>query len=314
MSVTSARVACEMAGSGAAGSGDAGSGAAELRLPCLGALRAADIVAAAARGADAIELVAGDCASCERAAAGPGAVSAAGVARDALAAVGRPVEIAWEWLASAREPTAAGRSGAPSDPGLAMSRRALLGAWRRPARRAVSGMLRDSEPAAAMVARQGVAPAWRRRLELDVLALARPGRPGGRLPLELGLGLPVVEGACDGCGLCALVCPLAALSVSGVNLSCRPGACTACGLCVDVCPTRGLALQSLDWRTIVAAGNAVAWMPTAAPPPGAAASAVAPLPAAAVSAGSLAARAGATDRGIRDYARRPVVRTRAAAE
>jgi ferredoxin len=291
-----ASVTCERAGTlGVASPGPAGS---VLRLPCLGALRAADLVGAVARGAGSVTLIAGDCASCVRVTAGRAAAVLAIAARSALATLGGPATLAWDERPGAgSEPTSAASLPARE----AVTRRELLRAWREPARRAMSGVLRENESAPLRVARQGRAPAWRRRLEADVVTIgAAAGSAGGPLPRELGLGLPTVLGPCDGCGLCAMVCPLAAISVEGSSVVCRPGTCTACGLCVEVCPTRGLAIVDLDSRAIVAAAAQAA----AGAPPMAGAGTSAPelIPVGSVSAASLASRAGSTDRGMRDYA------------
>jgi ferredoxin len=178
----------------------------------------------------------------------------------------------------------------------AVSRRGLFGVWRETARRAVSGVARDAEAVPARVSRQGRAPAWRQRLENDIASLAgRPVSAGGPLPLGLGIGLPLVEGTCDGCGLCALVCPLSALTVAGAGVTCWPGACTACGLCAEVCPTHGLAVRPLDSRIAIVASPATyarAELVTTTSPTG------------------LAARAIAADRSMRDAAHRPAARHR----
>lgn len=280
----------------------AGSSVCELSLPCLGAVRAADLVAAAAVGATEVVLSIADCGSCERGPAGSAGRRAAVVAQRTLGTVGVPVAVEWrEMPAVACERHAGGRTAAP-DPSFAqeaVSRRDLFGAWRGVARRAASEVVRETEAAPEMVARHGQAPRWRQRLEGDVSILGARSGSGGPLPLELGIGLPVVQGTCDGCGLCALVCPLTALTVADGSVACRPGACTACGLCAETCPTHGLAVWALDSRSVI---------PTAS----------LPWPQSehvgATSRTVLAARGESADRGIKEFARHPVARVRAAGE
>jgi ferredoxin len=159
--------------------------------------------------------------------------------------------------------------------------------------------MRETESPASHVAGHGAVPFWRQRLEIDIGTLAAgSGGSGGALPVELGIGLPSVEGTCDGCGLCALVCPFLALSVSEVGVCCEIAACTACGLCADVCPTGGLVLRQVKPGAV----------PAANPPPW-----EWQLPGASASESGLAARAAAADRRIKAATLHPVVRPRAPA-
>jgi MinD superfamily P-loop ATPase len=295
--------------------------AVRLEVPCIGSVRAADIVAAVASGAGTISLLTGECATCDRAPAGTAAPRAATAARATLEIIAVSADVRWCEETDTR-PAAPGRdrergaramdppSGSPADQGRAVtiSRRGLFGYWRRTARRAVSEVARETEATTVRVARQGAAPLWRRRLESDIAGFAANAAApdqlggtsaalpaGGALPLELGIGRPVLEGSCDGCGLCALVCPLGALSVGRGSVACRPGACTACGLCEEICPTHGLIIRELDSRHA---------MPVAVSPRGWSELA------GAVSEPVLADRAVAADRGMRDFALRPGPRSR----
>jgi ferredoxin len=285
-------VCCERAG-GFERARDAGP-AARLVLPCLGALRAADIVAAGARGAGEIQLLAPDCATCDRAPAGLAGASAAAVAVAAFAALGV--------AASVRRVTVPGGPGCsvPLATSLdredSLSRRGLFELWRGRARRTVVEIMRETGSPARHVASQRSVPAWRERLEGDIATLLDRGNGGAEaLPVELGVGLPTVEGTCDGCGLCALVCPFGALAVADTSVSCAPASCTACGLCAGVCPTGGLVL-----RPALPQAAAASNLPRTDRP----------APVMPTSESGLTARAAAADRRMREAARSAAVRSR----
>jgi formate hydrogenlyase subunit 6/NADH:ubiquinone oxidoreductase subunit I len=265
----------------------------ELILPCLAALRSADIVAAAARGAHDLAVCTLECAFCDRASTGGATSEAIDVARVALSALGVPGVV--------RRVTTTGPNGegAPADTARqdrsdVMSRRGFFTRWRNTTRRAAVEVMRDMESPASHVVGHRAVPSWRERLEIDIWTLAaRSGEGAELLSVELGIGLPSVEGTCDGCGLCALVCPFLALSVSEAGVDCKLAACTACGLCVDVCPTDGLVLRQVEPRAVPAA-NPPRWEWQ--------------LPGASASEPGLAARAAAGDRRMKAAALHPVVR------
>lgn len=271
---------------------------AELIVPCLAALRPADLVAAAARGACDLTIGTPECASCDRAATGRAISEAIAVARVALSTLGVPAVV--------RRVTTTGTNGAGAaadavelDRSAVMSRRGLFTRWRNTTRRAAAEVMREIESPASHVVGHGTVPSWRERLENDVGSLtARSGEGAELLPVELGIGLPSVEGTCDGCGLCALVCPFLALSVSEARVSCEAAACTACGLCADVCPTGGLVLHGVGTRAVPAA-NLPRWEWQ--------------LPASSASESGLAARAKAADRSMKAAALHTVVRPRTSA-
>lgn len=291
-----ATVACERSRAAAPPS-EARPVAARLTVPCLGALRPADIVAARARGATELTLLSVDCASCDRASAGAACARSIAVAGTALSALGAPMVI--RHVVGPDGQTGGGEVDASLLEGEALSRRDLFGLWRETARRAAAEVIHETEPAASYVGRGRSVPGWRGRLERDVSALA--GGEGGdaALPVELGMGIPTVRGECDGCGLCALVCPLGALSVAGARVSCLPAACTACGLCAAVCPTGALVIGSARPRRGPADGL-----------PSSASGTHATL----TSEAGLMARAASVDTRIRAAARRPVPRLRAPLE
>jgi ferredoxin len=273
--------------------------AAELILPCLASLRSADLVAAAARGAYDITVSAPECASCGRASTGAASSEAIAVAQVAMVALGLPAVV--------KRLTVADLSGEAAPVGAAgfgrsdtMSRRGLFTQWRNTTRRAAAEVMREMESPASRVLGHRAVPIWRERLETDIWTLAaRSGEGAEFLPVELGIGLPSVEGTCDGCGLCALVCPFRALAVAEAGVSCQTAACTACGLCADVCPTGGLVLHQFEPGGV----------PAASPRPW-----ERQLPGAAASESGLAARAAAADKQMKAAALRAFVRPRAQAK
>jgi ferredoxin len=270
----------------------------ELALPCLAALRSADIVAAAARGARALAFCAPECATCDRASTGAAISEAIAVAQVALSTLGVSAVVR---RVATTSPTGGGAAAdaARLDRSAVMSRRGLFTRWRNTTRRAAAEVMHEMESPASHVVGHRAVPSWRERLEIDISILAASSDVGVEpMPLGFGIGLPSVEGTCDGCGLCALVCPFLALSVSEAGVSCETAACTACGLCTDLCPTGGLMLRR------VAPGA----VPAANPP-----RRELQLPWASASESGLAARAAGTDRSMRAAALQPAVRPRASA-
>ena len=230
-----------------------------LVLPCLGAVRAADLVAACARGATGVRMVAGKCGTCPWSSASNRGDAAVAVARATLALLGVGASIGpVERMAlpgpsgrpAALPPDDGNGAGGDADDGptggtdRALSRRALFGLVRSGARRAATEVARETEDPTARLSRGGRVPRWRARLDDDLRSLATGGAETVPLPLQLGLALPVAGAACDGCGLCVVVCPFHALSVAGAAITCAPGSCTACGVCAEACPPGALVLQT----------------------------------------------------------------------
>ena len=52
----------------------------------------------------------------------------------------------------------------------------------------------------------------------------------------------VDEDACTGCGACAEVCPVDAISVDDVA-KVDSETCTECGTCVDECPVEAISME-----------------------------------------------------------------------
>lgn len=57
------------------------------------------------------------------------------------------------------------------------------------------------------------------------------------LATEFSLQPLIEQGACDGCGRCVLVCPVAALRVDQGKAHVVHGDCDYCGECEAACPT-----------------------------------------------------------------------------
>jgi ferredoxin len=234
-----------------------GVGPGALVLPCLGALRAADLVAACARGATGVRLEAGACGACPWSTASRRADAAVAVARAALALLGVcafiwPIERPAAWGRAGEDPARppdgvdGTRATCSNEPvpvaDRQLSRRALFGLVRSGARRAATEVARETEGAAGRLERGGRVPRWRRRLDDDLRTLAARAASTVPLPTQLGLALPAAGSDCDGCGMCVVVCPFHALSVAGSAVACAAASCTACGVCVEACPSGVLVL------------------------------------------------------------------------
>ena len=208
-------------------------------LPCLGALAAADLVAARAAGATELRLRSGDCATCPSAGAIEQLDRRLEAAIAALEMLGAPLRVTGQ---VADAPMQDRGHAAPRD---AVSRRDFFTFARNRSRRAVLNMLPERRADVAVLHGHSAPPPAHARLLADLEVL----RPAGVAPVELPAGLlPLarisVDPACDGCGLCVAYCPHAALDVEGSLPRLDVRRCTACGLCVEVCPPAAMALDA----------------------------------------------------------------------
>ncbi|MHB1135159.1 MAG: ATP-binding protein [Chloroflexota bacterium] len=195
-------------------------------LPCLGFLDAGLLLALAARLGD-LALDAGPCAACPGAEGLAQAEQATATANAVLAALGGEARVSF-----VRAGTYAG------EPGL--SRRELLGFWRRPAPPTPP---RVPEPSGA-VARGQASRGWLRPPRRALLLQAIGELAGDRTAGTTAAGLPFWEVAlgaeCDGCGMCLTFCPTGALRAERQGgtaaLVFAPEWCLGCDLCAAVCP------------------------------------------------------------------------------
>lgn len=226
---------------------------ATLVLPCLGAVRAGQLMALAAQGADVQVADRGWCETCE-AGCGEGAAAepavhpadvALGAARLWLEAVGAsplPRRV-HEPLPLAQRPAAIPAGSAPAEP---LSRRSFFrAAMERPAGRdktqatPIGGDGRAAYPADR---RQ---PSPERERQLQALQ-AIVGVRGGVVPGEFFAQLHVGSDCCDQ-RLCVALCPTAALTVvedgGEARLQVSGERCIACGVCQRACPEGALQVQ-----------------------------------------------------------------------
>jgi len=83
---------------------------------------------------------------------------------------------------------------------------------------------------------------------------------GALMPIHSTNYIPrIVSGVCNGCGKCANVCPVEAMTVVSANDPHKPNkrkakldedVCLGCGVCTRVCPTKGLWLEARAERVI----------------------------------------------------------------
>ena len=209
--------------------------AATCVVPCLGAVSAADLIAAAAIGIVQVHLLSGDCRECPDAAAEAASHLAVSTAVNTLAALNEPLSVERSRLTGHQPRVTA------SPP--VVTRRGLLGYLARGLERSVVEGVAPSEPERSIktLHRQTAPPVAHRRL-IDDLATIR-SRSAGRaatLPASLPLATVTATSSCDGCGLCVRYCPHGALDLASSAPAADARRCTGCGLCAEVCPVSAL--------------------------------------------------------------------------
>ncbi|MDP2451429.1 4Fe-4S dicluster domain-containing protein [Polaromonas sp.] len=224
-----------------------------LVVPCLGAVRAGQLMALAAQGGDVLVVDRGWCETCEAGCGEGGAAEPAvhpadvalGAARLWLEAVGASPLPQWvqDPLPLAQRPATIPTAPAPAE---TVSRRSFFrAAMEKPAGRDKAGgtpMGGDGRAAYPADRRQ---PSPERERQLQALQ-AVVGVRGGVVPGEFFAQLHVGGDCCDH-RLCVALCPTAALTVSEeggeARLQVSGERCIACGVCQRACPEGALQMQ-----------------------------------------------------------------------
>jgi ferredoxin len=221
---------------------------AALSVGCLGRLEPELLLAAAACGFAAVELVV-DPAACRTCRYSAGAAlweETVTTVRAVLAHLRYPCRIGLV------APSNAGRAGhrQPAAPWHPPAVEAPLYEDRRAFLLTAFGLLRAMLPfAPAEPAAQPPSPQPSRRREILRWAAAHlPGAAQSQMPW--GAAGVRLEAPCHRCGVCEQLCPNGAIRLAEAGLTLDPTRCHACGLCTRVCPTQALRLG--EPRTLAA--------------------------------------------------------------
>jgi len=264
-------------------------------LTCLARLDVSLLLHAFAEGATSVSLCTGACSECATGAVEPYIHGTVAAVAEILAALGSSGRIAaGEGLEWPQSPAVAERGG--------VSRRAFFQILR-------SGTAGYAAKAASMVfgdaSAEPVREDPRHRLEaylpgkhgrlIDAVralgAAAGTARAGGvpNTAAVEALGIFVTPGIdvdrCNGCSLCARICPTGALATAGggerhgedgagdpgggaenaaknaaetaiaCGITCDPATCVACGLCAETCPARAISLEPVAISAILGGGG-----------------------------------------------------------
>lgn len=241
-------------------------------LNCLARLDVSLLLHAFAEGATSVSLCTGACSECALGAVEPYIHGTAAAVAEVLAAVGSSGRIAagegLEWPQSSAEEEQGG-----------VSRRAFFQILRTGtagyAAKAASMVFSDAdaEPVREDPRHRLEAhlPGKHERLVESLRVLAAGGAAD-----DLGIfATPEIDAArCNGCAMCARICPTGALAVEGGGedgaeggedrgedggkcaavggITCDPAACVACGLCAETCPARAVSLAPVAASAILA--------------------------------------------------------------
>ncbi|MHB9146696.1 MAG: 4Fe-4S dicluster domain-containing protein [Symbiobacteriia bacterium] len=227
-------------------------------IPCLAALTWEDLAVLALSGPGIVRLLDAGCSNCTY-----GAHGAAGLIDKQVAAANHFLT-AWgvdgAQVVLTDDPGDPGVPEAPvatATPGTAetISRRDLFAFWRHRGTAVLAESLPELtwlDPPPAPGLPQAL-PQSRRRLLNLLKQQGLPVRGGAAAapvaPDSLPLTSWTVSLSCDGCGLCATLCPTEALQLEdqdGVrSLTFQPATCVDCGLCLRTCPQQALAREPL---------------------------------------------------------------------
>lgn len=243
------------------------------RVPCLAAFTWEDLAVLALSGPRQVHLADGACNRCAYARHGAhdrikAQAAAANSFLSSLAAQeaegSEEMRIVLTDVSGPAESEAAGRSA-----GESFSRRDLFTLWKRRGAVALAESLPDltwpDYPPPPGLPRR--LPESRRRL-LSLLASGGFTAGGRREPVSDCAPLPLVEwrvsSRCDGCGLCASLCPTDALRTEASGdlrtLTFQPAACLDCGLCDRTCPQSALERQLLpDTSSFLSGHRQILW-------------------------------------------------------
>lgn len=233
-----------------------------LRVECLGALNAADLLAAWHAGVRHLDLVSAACDECPLKVAVTELTGAVQATRVLLAAAG-------EWLVLRRLTVAnadSGRGGTGSTNGdysaenrrstvalagnrgreAGLSRRDLFAFFSARSVHLVSRVMAERETTAnSLHATVGPSPIHDALVaHLDAVAA---GHDGLTVPAEVfHVASLTVSSRCDGCSLCGRYCPHGAIVLMGTSVVVDARLCTGCGLCAEVCPRAAIELRAAE--------------------------------------------------------------------
>jgi ferredoxin len=207
-----------------------------VTIPCLAALAAGDLVAARRLGIDSVSLVHGDCAACELERAAVNGLAGLRATTAALTRAGAVLQTSEDCTGS--------RAEACEPRPVSLSRRGLFAALAGGVGSALGEPGTDVQlRVEELHARYAPPRAFEALLaDLGQLSALHPGllsAPVAGLPLAAVR----IAAQCDGCGLCVLYCPHAAIEIQDRQAVVQAGRCTACALCAEVCPKEVVTLE-----------------------------------------------------------------------